>query len=230
VRSTTRSSPPHADAGNEAGNSLGAGVTALWIAVGVLAALIVAWSAALFLALAMGRLHLDLGVGRSLHQLGPITATIRAPRELVFELIAAPYLGRAPVTGIEVLAGSDELVVARHRTRVHFYTAQTTEAIDFTPPARVGFRHLGGPVPHALEEFVLEETDAGTELRYSGEIGIDFFILGRIAARHWVRPQWERVVSAHIEDLTARAEARAARRAARESSAPTGELGDTGPT
>jgi hypothetical protein len=48
----------------------------------------------------------------------------------------------------------------------------------------VGFRHLGGPVPHAVEEFVLEETDSGTVLRYSGEIGIDFFILGRIAARY----------------------------------------------
>jgi hypothetical protein len=203
-------------------------VTGLWIAVGVLAAVIVASSVALFLALAMGRLHLDLGVGRSLHQLGPITATIRAPRELVFEIIAAPYLGRASAPGIEVLARSEHLVIARHHTRVHFYTAQTTEAIDLTAPTRVGFRHLCGPVPHAIEEFALEETDAGTELRYSGELGIDFFTLGRIAGRYWVRPQWERVVAAHIEDLTERAEARAARHAARESSGPSGEVGATG--
>jgi hypothetical protein len=202
-------------------------VTGLWIAVGVLAALLLALSAGLFLALAMGRAHLDLGFGRSFHQLGPIAATIRAPRELVFEIIAAPYLGRSSVPGIEVLARGEGLVVARHETRVHFYTAQTTEAIDFTPPTRVGFRHLSGPVPHALEEFALEETDAGTELRYSGEIGIDFYILGRIAARYWVRPQWERVVSAHIEDLKQRAEARADRRAGRES---TGTSGDRGPT
>jgi hypothetical protein len=198
-------------------------VTDLWVAVGVLAALIVASSAALFLALAMGRLHLDLDLGRSFHQLGPITATIRAPRELVFEIIAAPYLGRVSAPGIEVLARSDHLVIARHHTRVHFYTAQTTEAIEFAAPARVGFRHLSGPVPHALEEFALEETDAGTELRYSGEIGIDFFILGRIAGRHWVRPQWERVVAPHIEDLKERAEARAGRHEAREGSGPGGE-------
>jgi hypothetical protein len=195
-------------------------VTGLWIAVGLLVAVIVASSAALFLALAMGRLHLDLDVGRSIHQVGPIAATIRAPRELVFEIIAAPYLGRASTPGIEVLARSGDLVIARHRTRVHFYTAQTTEAIEFTPPTRVDFRHLIGPVPHALEEFVLEETDAGTELRYAGELGIDFFILGRIAVRRWVRPQWERVVSAHIEDLRARAEARAALHARRGSSGP----------
>jgi hypothetical protein len=204
-------------------------VTGLWIAVGVLAALIITASAGLFMALAMGRLHLDLGIGRSLHQLGPITTAIRAPRELVFEVIAAPYLGRssAEAAGIEVLARSESLVVAKHFTRVHFYTAQTTEAIDLAPPRRVGFRHLCGPVPHALEEFVLEETDAGTELRYSGEIGIDFFLFGRIAGRYWVRPQWERVVSAHIADVRERAEARAARHASRPASRQSGESGGT---
>lgn len=84
------------------------------------------------------------------------------------------------------------------------------------------------PVPHAVEQFVLEETDGVTELRYSGELRIDFFILGRIAGRHWVRPQWERVVSAHIEDVRQRAEARAARQQAREPSRPGGEVGGAG--
>jgi hypothetical protein len=193
-------------------------MTALWIVVGVLAALMLAWGAALFLALAMGRLHLDLGFGRSFHRLGPLTVVIGAPRELVFEIIAAPYVGeRSSASDIEILARGKDLVVARHHTRVHFYTAQTTEAVGFTAPRRVGFRHLTGPVPHAIEEFVLEETDLGTELRYSGELGIDFFILGRIAGNHWVRPQWERVVAAHVDDVKQRAEQRAARHAARES-------------
>jgi hypothetical protein len=204
-------------------------VTFLWITVGVLAALMIIWGGALLLALAMGRMHLDLGFGRSLHQLGPITTTIRAPRELVFDMISAPYLGRSPTAAarIEVLAKSEHLVVARHHTRVHFYTARTTEAVDFTPPSRIGFRHLTGPVPYALEEFVLEETDAGTELRYSGELGIDFFALGRTAGRHWVRPQWERVVAAHIEDVKERAETRARRRTAAESRRTAGQLGSS---
>ena len=199
-------------------------MTYLWITVGVLAALMITLGGALFLALAMGRMHLDLGFGRSLHQLGPITTTIRAPRELVFDMISAPYIGRSPAAaaGIEVLATCEHFVVARHHTRVHFYTAQTTETVDFTPPNRIGFRHLTGPVPHALEEFVLEQTDGGTELRYSGELGIDFFILGRIAGRNWVRPQWERVVAAHIEDLKQRAETTVARRNARQSRRTTG--------
>jgi hypothetical protein len=204
-------------------------MTYLWIAVVALTALIVISIAALFLALAMGRLHLDFGVGRSFHPLGPITITIRATRELVFEIIAAPYLGRSSAgRGIEVLARSKDLVVARHNTRVHFYTAQTTEVVDFNPPTRVGFRHVSGPVPHAVEEFVLEQIDDGTELRYRGEIGIDFFILGRMAGRYWVRPQWERVVSAHIEDVRERAEARAAFHAKRKSLGPHGGVGCSG--
>lgn len=199
-------------------------MTYLWIVVGVLVVLIVVWGAALFLALAMGRLHLDLGFGRSIHHLGPIITTIDAPRELVFELIAAPYLGRSPAeaSGIEVLARGDSLVVARHSTRVHFYTAWTTEAVDFAPPDHVGFRHLAGPVPHAVEEFLLESTDTGTELRYSGELGIDFFILGRFAGSYWVRPQWERIVETHLEELKRRAETVAARRRARTSAGATG--------
>jgi hypothetical protein len=192
-------------------------MTGLWIAVGALGALLIALTAGMFLLLAMGRLHLDLGWGRSLHQLGPITIRIAAPRELVFEIIAAPYLGRAPAgSGIEVVARGDRLVVAAHHTKVHFYTARTVEALEFEAPARVAFRHLTGPVPHAVEEFALEEVSDGTELRYAGELGIDFFVLGRIAGRYWVRPQWERVVREHLDDLRERAEQIANRRRAPE--------------
>jgi hypothetical protein len=191
-------------------------MTGLWITVGVLLAILIASVAVQFVLLAMGRLHLDLGWGRSLHQLGPITIGIEAPRELVFEIISAPYLGRASGgSGIEVLAGGEDLVVAAHLTKVHSYTARTVEAVDFEPPVRVGFLHLTGPVPHAVEEFRLDQVDGHTELRYSGELGIDFFVLGRIAARLWVRPQWERTVREHLGDLKQRAELRASRHAAR---------------
>jgi hypothetical protein len=189
-------------------------LTALWIAVGVLVLVLSAGLAAGFLLLAMGRLHLDLGWGRSIHPLGPIAVGIDAPRELVFELISAPYLGRTPGdSGIEVLERGTDLAVALHRTKVHFYEARTVEAIDFEPPGRVGFRHLTGPVPHAIEEFTIEEAGGGTELGYRGEIGIDYFLLGRLAARHWVRPQWERVVREHMDDIKRRAERRTSHRA-----------------
>jgi hypothetical protein len=185
-------------------------MTALWITVGALVLLLVALGAGLFLLLAMGRLHLDLGWGRSHHALGPIEVAIDAPPELVFEIISAPYVGRAPAdTGIKVLARADDLVVAAHYTKVHFYTARTVEIVEFEPSTRVGFRHLLGPVPHAVERFALHEAGGPTELRYDGEIGIDFWAAGRIAARHWVRPQWERAVREHLGEVKGRAERRA---------------------
>jgi hypothetical protein len=192
--------------------------TGLWITVGVLAALLLGGAAGMFLLLAMGRLNLDLGWGRSFHELGPIEIRIAAPRDLVFEMISEPYLGRTPGNvGIEVLAKGKELAVAVHQTKVHFYSARTIEVVTFESPARIGFRHLTGPVPHAVERFDLEEIDGDTQLRYGGEVGIDFFLLGRIAGRRWVRPQWERAVRGHLDALRQRAEQLAPRRRSRQS-------------
>lgn len=182
-----------------------------WVAAGALAALLIAGSATLFLLFAMGRLGLDLDWGRSLHELGPIAVEIDAPPELVFEILEAPYSGRARVEGIEVLERGEDLVVASHLTRVHFYTARTVEVISFERPKRIGFRHLHGPVPHALEAFELDDEGGRTRLSYGGELGIDFFVLGRIAGRRWVVPQWERVVRAHLEEVRGSAEQRAER-------------------
>jgi hypothetical protein len=186
--------------------------TALWISLGVLAALLIGLIAGALLLLAMGRLHLDLGWGRSIHSLGPITIAIAAGGEIVFEILAAPYAGRARVEGIDVLARDERLAVAAHHTKIHFYTARTVEVIELDPPSRLAFRHLTGPVPYAIEEFSVSGDGSRSELRYTGEIGIDFFILGRLAGRHWVRPQWERTVRSHLEDVKRRAERRSARR------------------
>jgi hypothetical protein len=187
-------------------------LTASWIAVIALGVLLFGLGAALFLLLAMGRLHLDLGWGRSFHEVGPIEVRIAASRDLVFEVIAAPYLG-GPTgdSGVHVLARSDDLVVAAHDTHVHFYTARTVEAVQFETPARVEFKLLTGPVPHAVEHFALEQKGGATELRYGGEVGIDFFFLGRLAGRYWVQAQWERTVREHLEEVRERAEHLAAR-------------------
>jgi len=184
-------------------------MTGGWIAFGVLALLFGLLVAAGFLALAMGRLHLDLGWGRSTHPLGPLRVRIKAPRELVYEILCAPYLGRARVESIEVLAGSDSLVVAAHLTKVHFYEARTIEVIAFDPPSKMGFQHLTGPVPEATEEFRLEADGAATVLEYDGQLGIDFFLLGRVAARRWVLPQWNRAVAEHLDEVQEIAERRA---------------------
>jgi hypothetical protein len=48
------------------------------------------------LLLVRGALTLDLRIGRRTRRLGPLTERIAAPPETVFDVIAAPYLGKTP--------------------------------------------------------------------------------------------------------------------------------------
>ena len=89
-----------------------------WVVLGTSASLAAGGAVAFFLA-SRGLMTLDLDVGRSVHLLGPITLRIRAPRDLVFEVIAAPYLGKMPASlegKIEILDRHGDLVIALHRT------------------------------------------------------------------------------------------------------------------
>jgi hypothetical protein len=179
------------------------------------AGLLGAGVAALVFLMTRGWLTLDLGWGRSLHRVGPLDVMIDAPRELVFEQLSAPYLGRTPAamrSRLEVLERGHDLVVALHRTRLRSLDSITVEAVGFEPPERIRFRHLRGPVPHAVEEFRVTEEGGSTRLEYQGELGIDFWWLGRLAGRRWVVPTWERVVRETMEKAKAGAEARQAAR------------------
>jgi Polyketide cyclase / dehydrase and lipid transport len=180
----------------------------------------------LFSWLARGRLTLDADVGRSVHPLGPLAVEIDAPRELVFEHLSAPYLGRTPretAATVDVIERGSDMVVARHVSKVAFYTSETVESVRFEAPGRISFRHLRGPVPHAVEAFELVERDGGTELVYTGELGIDFWLLGRLAGRYWVTPTWIGIVREHLDQVKTAAEARAEARRRREQRHGAGE-------
>ncbi|MFN2469160.1 MAG: SRPBCC family protein [Gaiellaceae bacterium] len=160
-----------------------------------------------------GALTIDLGVGRSLRPLGPLTMRIDAPREVVFDVISAPYLGRTPraLAGkLRVLERGEDMVLAEHFTDVGRFVATTLETVRFEPPSRVAFRLVRGPVPHVVEQFELSEGEHGTELEYSGELGTDLWALGRwwgaIVAR-----TWEAAVRSSLDGVKAEAERRAAR-------------------
>jgi hypothetical protein len=175
-------------------------------------------TATLLSLMARGRLTLDTGWGRTVTSLGPISVTIDAPRELVFDFIASPYLGRAPREvreHLDVWERGADMVIAAHRSRVAGYVAETVEAVRFERPDRVTFRHLRGPVPHAAESFELSEHGDGTTLVYRGEVGIDFWVLGAAAARFWVVPTWERVVRESLASTKEGAERLATARARR---------------
>ncbi|MEV0807813.1 SRPBCC family protein [Micromonospora sp. NPDC050200] len=147
-----------------------------------------------YLGLVTGRLTLDLGIGRRTRALGPQVLDIAAPRELVLDVIAQPYLGRATRAQrekIQVLERGDGMVLAAHRTPVgRGLVAQTVETVTFTRPETVDFRLVRGPVPHVRERFCLTAVDDGhTRLEYTGEMGTDGWVLGAgwaaVVARRW---------------------------------------------
>jgi hypothetical protein len=160
-------------------------------------------------------LTLDIGVGRRLRPLGPIALDIAAPPEIVFEVIAAPYLGRTPraLRGkLEVLERGADLVLAAHFTPVApGLTVTTAETVRFERPHRVSFRLVKGPVPHVLERFELRPSELGTAFEYRGELGTDLWALGAVWAGV-VGPSWEQTVASSLEGVRVEAERRAGRR------------------
>ncbi len=113
-----------------------------------------------FRLVAIGALTLDTGVGRTARPLGPLTVTIGAPRETVFDVIAGPYLGRTPRAlsdEIDVLERGSDMVLAAHRTAVRRLgmVATTVETVRFSRPETVDFRLVRGPVPRVVERFTL---------------------------------------------------------------------------
>jgi hypothetical protein len=159
-------------------------------------------------------LTLDIGIGRRLRPLGPITLDIAAPPEVVFDVVAAPYLGRTPRAmhdKLEVIERGADLVLAAHHTPVApGLTVTTVETVRFERPHRISFRLVKGPVPHVLECFELRVSETGTAFEYRGELGTDLWGLGGIWAGI-VAPSWERTVERSLESVRTEAERRAAR-------------------
>jgi Polyketide cyclase / dehydrase and lipid transport len=162
--------------------------------------------------LAGGQITLDSGVGRTLRPLGPITVAMAAPRDTVFDVIAAPYLGRTPraiADEIEVLERGSDMVLAAHRTPVGGGIVTTTvETVRFDRPETIDFRLVRGPVPHVIERFTLHSDQGATRLEYTGELGADFWGLGRWWA-HQVATKWEATVRGSLDRIRTEAERRA---------------------
>lgn len=164
----------------------------------------------LFALLVRGDITIDLGLGRELRPLGPFTLRIEAPRDVVFDVVSAPYLERTPRAlsrKLRVLERSEGMALAEHYTKAGLLVTTTLETVRFEPPARVDFRLVRGPVPHVVERFSLQETEHGTELEYTGELGTDLWAAGRLWAATVV-PRWEAAVRSSLVDVKAEAERR----------------------
>lgn len=84
----------------------------------------------------------------------------------------------------------------------------TLETVRFTPPERIDFRVVRGPVPHVAESFHLDATDSGTRLTWQGELGTDFWSPGAWWGERVAR-QWEKAVRRSLAAIAAEAERRA---------------------
>ncbi|WP_406175875.1 SRPBCC family protein [Streptomyces sp. NBC_00996] len=187
-----------------------------WLGRLAIAVAAVGGVAAVYLGLVSGALPVDVGVGRRTRRLGPQTVDIAAPREVVFDVIAQPYLSRstrAMREKVRVLERGSDMVLAAHFTPIAAgrLTATTVETVRFTRPQRVDFRLVRGPVPTVVESFQLDEHGAGTRLVYEGELGTDGWALGERWG-HAVAARWEATVAASLSTIKAEAERRAARR------------------
>jgi hypothetical protein len=166
--------------------------------------------------LARGNLTIDVGLGRRVRPLGPVSWEITAPREIVFDVIAGPYLHRTPRAleeKLDVWERGSDMVLAEHFTPVKCGVSATLETVRFQRPERVDFRLVRGPVPHVVESFVLDPTNAGTRLTWAGELGTDFWALGAWWGSRAARA-WEHAVRASLHETVAEAERRARRRTA----------------
>ncbi|TMK97524.1 MAG: SRPBCC family protein [Actinobacteria bacterium] len=158
-----------------------------------------------------GALTLDLGVGRRVRPLGPIVLTIAAPREIVFDVVAGPYLGRTPRAmraELQVWERASDMALAAHFTRTGRLSTTTVETVRFERPERISFRLVRGPVPHVVETYELRDAPQGTAFAYRGELGTDLWRVGewwgdRVARR------WEGAVVASLEQIQTEAERRA---------------------
>jgi hypothetical protein len=161
--------------------------------------------------LASGALTFDLELGRRVQPLGPILQTIRAPQQVVFDVIAGPYLDKTPralADKLRVVERGSDMVLAAHFTEVKCGITTTLETVRFHPPSRVDFRLVRGPVPYLVESFLLAANEAGTELRWQGELGTDLWAVGEWWAGRVAR-SWTQAVRISMRELGAEAERRA---------------------
>ena len=159
---------------------------------------------------ATGALSFDLGWGRTSRELGPQELTIAAPRVVVFDVVADPYLDRTPramAAKFQVLERGTDMVLAAHFTPLPGgLKATTVETVRFERPERISFRLARGPVPHVEETFELSELNGDqTRLVYRGELAADLWVLGRLWGRAVART-WERTVATSLDGIRTEAE------------------------
>ena len=142
---------------------------------------------------------------------------IRADQRLVFQILSAIGQGQLPGSkgSSKILQKEDSRLVAEFVTPVKTLTGRksyrTVEEVVLYPSERITFRALEGPLRHMEEEFRLEEDQGCTDLYYSGEFGMGYWVLGWLIARFYVKGLMRKTILDHMMEIKEASESRAAR-------------------
>lgn len=159
--------------------------------------------------LVRGALTVDLGVGRRVRPLGPLSVRIAGPPDTVFEVIAAPYLGRTPGATqpkSSTLERGRDVALAAHYTPLGRLTPTRVDTVRFARPHRAAFRLVRGRA-HVIETYALETVHGSTTLAYMGELRTVLWQLGQWWGDRVAGP-WKRTVADSLGSIRTEAERR----------------------
>jgi hypothetical protein len=129
---------------------------------------------------------------------------VAAPRELVYEVVAAAG---------KTVGGTDEEKLVEFETRWRGRVIKTVEAVELDSLKRIGYRWVQGPIEGVQEEIRFEDLGPETtELVYSGRLQLpQGSIVEALRILLFVRPVFNRLVFEHLEEARRVAERRAQR-------------------
>lgn len=131
------------------------------------------------------------------------TVQVAAPRELVFEVVAA--------AGKKTGETADGILV-EFETQLGERVIKTVEEVRLRPPHSIAYRWVEGPLEGVEEEIRFEQSRPGqTEMIYSGSLAPAPGVSGWLRTILMVRPTFNRLVSEHLEQGKQVAETRAER-------------------
>ena len=124
---------------------------------------------------------------------------VAAPRGLVFEVVSS--------AGKKTDQQDDEVVEFESRWAGHVF--KTLERVTLEPPDRIIYRWLTGPVLGVEEEIRFEDLDGQTtRMSYRGSFRPPANLLGWVRAVTVIRPIFNKLVVAHLDQGKRLAEAR----------------------
>jgi len=148
---------------------------------------------------------------------GPVSARIAAPPQLVYQMLSAIGQGGGQNgERAEVLEERDGDLVCDFWTRVSLpggvdRLVRTRERVTLRPPDTVEYEHLDGSLTGMNETIsVAPDPDGGTRMTYAGSYE-PRGILDHLRVSLLARLVIGRVIRQHFDDVRTRAEARAAR-------------------